>query len=307
MSGRFIPTARCATPWWIQAVYIDRLSVQQLQIGGPSTFAGDGEPEALTLGVPLTDPSRTRIDGQPLDRDAFLLCRHDRPFTLTHGAACRWAVVTLPNELIDPPLSATSTRRRLPIASIAKLRLLLLHALSGNERPSGTAPGRAVAVTDTLGVLMNALRESQASTPERHGGRPQVSRARVVARTLALLDARAGDPVTIEDLCQVTEVSERTLRAVFHEFFGVGPIRLLKVRQLREIRAALLRADPQCDTVTRIAARFGIWDFSQFARNYKALFGESPSRTLRFQRTESRNRSSVSWLQCASRIFVGLP
>lgn len=285
---------------------VDRLSVQQLQIGGPSTFAGDGEPEALTLGVPLTDPSRTRIDGQPLDRDAFLLCRHDRPFTLTHGAACRWAVVTLSYELIDPPV-ATSTRRRLPLASISKLRHQLLHALSETERTADKAPGRAAAVADTLSVLMNAVRESQASTPDRHGGRPQVSRARVVARTLALLDARAGEPVTIEDLCQATEVSERTLRAVFHEFFGVGPIRLLKVRQLREIHTALLRADPQCDTVTRIAARFGIWDFSQFARNYKALFGESPSKTLRFQRTESRNRSSVSWLQCASRIFVGMP
>jgi AraC-like DNA-binding protein len=58
-------------------------------------------------------------------------------------------------------------------------------------------------------------------------------------------------------------------------------MRLLKVRQLHEIRAVLLRADSDRDTVSRIAARLGIWDFSLFARNYKAMFGESPSRTLR--------------------------
>ena len=81
-------------------------------------------------------------------------------------------------------------------------------------------------------------------------------------------------------------------------------MRLLKVRQLREIRAALLRADPQRDTVTRIAARFGIWDFSLFARNYKALFGESPSRTLRTPPNEVKARSSLSWLHYASRIFI---
>src|SRR5690606_21099738 len=88
------------------------------------------------------------------------------------------------------------------------------------------------------------------------------------------------------------------------EYFGVGPMRLIKVRQLREIRAALLRADPQRDTVTRIAARFGIWDFSLFARNYKALFGESPSRTLRTPPTDLKTRSSLSWLHYASKIFI---
>ncbi len=85
---------------------------------------------------------------------------------------------------------------------------------------------------------------------------------------------------------------------------GVSPMRLIKVRQLREIRAALLRADPQRDTVTRIAARFGIWDFSLFARNYKALFGESPSRTLRTPPDDSKVRSSLSWLHFASKIFI---
>jgi hypothetical protein len=56
--------------------------------------------------------------------------------------------------------------------------------------------------------------------------------------------------------------------------------------------------------VTRIAARFGIWDFSLFARNYKALFGESPSRTLRTPPTEVKVRSSLSWLHYASKIFI---
>ena len=91
---------------------------------------------------------------------------------------------------------------------------------------------------------------------------------------------------------------------IFQMFFGVGPMRLLKVRQLREIRAALMRADPQRDTVTRIAARFGIWDFSLFARNYKALFGESPSRTLRTPPSDLKVRSSLSWLHYASKIFI---
>jgi hypothetical protein len=30
-----------------------------------------------------------------------------------------------------------------------------------------------------------------------------------------------------------------------------------------------------------VAARFGVWDFSLFARNYKAIYGETPSTTLK--------------------------
>jgi AraC-like DNA-binding protein len=80
-------------------------------------------------------------------------------------------------------------------------------------------------------------------------------------------------------------------------------MRLLKVRQLRNIHADLLRADPQRDTVTRVAARHGIWDFSQFTRSYKALFGESPSRTLRTPPSERRPLSTLGWLQYALRAF----
>ena len=104
----------------------------------------------------------------------------------------------------------------------------------------------------------------------------------------------------IQDLCRAADVSERTLRNIFQEYFGVGPMRLLKMRQLHEIRAALLTADPVHDTVASIAGRFGVWDFSLFARNYKALFGESPSETLRTRRRSEADahddlRGCVTW------------
>jgi hypothetical protein len=89
-------------------------------------------------------------------------------------------------------------------------------------------------------------------------------------------------------------------------------MRLLKVRQLREIRSALLRGDPVADTVTRIAARFGVWDFSLFARNYRALYGEAPSQTLRRPR-DRRVRSpddgalTPTWIGYAARRFAAAP
>jgi AraC family ethanolamine operon transcriptional activator len=61
----------------------------------------------------------------------------------------------------------------------------------------------------------------------------------------------------------------------------MGPIRYLRLQQLHRIRSTLRIADPERDTVTKIAAEFGIWDFSRLAREYRTLFGELPSQTLR--------------------------
>ena len=76
-------------------------------------------------------------------------------------------------------------------------------------------------------------------------------------------------------------VSERTLRTAFEEYFGVGPTKYLKIRTLHEARKALRAADPFATSVTDIAVRFGIWEFGRFSHDYKTLFGELPSQTLR--------------------------
>jgi transcriptional regulator GlxA family with amidase domain len=47
------------------------------------------------------------------------------------------------------------------------------------------------------------------------------------------------------------------------------------------VRQALLRSDPSKATVTRIVTDQGFWELGRFSVAYRALFGESPSRTLR--------------------------
>jgi len=44
-------------------------------------------------------------------------------------------------------------------------------------------------------------------------------------------------------------------------------------------RAAIRRAAPG-ETLTDICARFGVWDFGRFARQYRECFGVLPSQSL---------------------------
>ena len=310
VAGRFIPTARSTAEWWIESTKVGRVSLQQLQIGSPATFAGDGEPNSMTFGLPMTDPTRLRIDGHFLEQEGFVLLHQDQPFTFTCQEVARWATVSVPldSALIAPDLleltrspgSGPRTRSALPY--LDRLRWVTERILSSGI--DFGEPAAVAAAEAELSLCLAHVLERSMKVQDRHVGRPQFSRARVIARTLALIEANEGQPLFVDDLCRATQVCERTLRNIFHEFFGVGPMRLLKVRQLWEIRAALLRADPQRDTVARIAARFAIWDFALFARNYKALFGEAPSRTLRTPLShEVVRRSKLCWLQYATRIF----
>jgi AraC-like DNA-binding protein len=311
-AGCIVRTAPAASHWWIERIDLVTSSMQQLQTGGPFTFAGTGRGEALTFLVPLTDPGRVRINGQSLDADAFLFLHADCPLVWTGSNACRWASVTFPS---THTLAAQARRsfagegaqsavhRRTSKRFLDDVKDLIDSALSMNIGSDSTAADQQVTESALAAALTHALEHSHPVSPPRNAGRPQLSRSAVIARALALIVANPSQPLFIDDLCRVTQVSERALRNIFQEYFGVGPMRLLKIRQLHEIRAALLSAQPGLDTVTHIAARFGVLDPSLLARNYKNLFGESPSRTLQRQDTASPTCMQAGWLRHASRIF----
>jgi len=99
------------------------------------------------------------------------------------------------------------------------------------------------------------------------------------------IDSRRDNQyLTVTDLAADAGVSERTLREAFHEYFGMGPARYLKLRTLNLIRNALNHADPSVTTVTQMAVEFGVWELGRFAHDYQLLFGELPSKTLRRMR-----------------------
>ncbi len=88
-------------------------------------------------------------------------------------------------------------------------------------------------------------------------------------------------PWTIQDLCKRLYVSQRTLRYAFQECLGVSPMAYLKTQRLKQVRHQLEASKPHQTTVTDIASQWGFWHMGQFAQDYRKLFGECPSETLR--------------------------
>jgi transcriptional regulator GlxA family with amidase domain len=109
----------------------------------------------------------------------------------------------------------------------------------------------------------------------------RMPRQQLVARVLEFLRDNIGEPITVAELSRLAGVSERTLRAAFHDVVGLSPKQYSITGRLRAARAALSAADPATTTVTDVAMTYGFYELGRFAERYRHAFGEVPSHTLR--------------------------
>ena len=177
-------------------------------------------------------------------------------------------------------LSRTLARPRLlavPPDSRRSLRDLIAAVLARLAAPGGAAPtsGELAAMrSDLCAALADAALAVLPPDPAR-AARPD-HRARIVrdARALATARETEGAP-TIAAICEALGVSRRTLQYSFHEIAGVNPATYLRIIRLNQARRDLKAGA----SVTTAATNWGFWHFGRFAREYRDLFGELPSRT----------------------------
>ena len=111
--------------------------------------------------------------------------------------------------------------------------------------------------------------------------RSSIRPPQIVHRLDEFLQAHFDEPIYMSQLCDVTGVSERSLRNACHAVCGTSPKRYLTRRRMEAVRHALAHAQSGEATVTRIATDYGFFELGRFAAMYSSLFGERPSETLR--------------------------
>lgn len=105
------------------------------------------------------------------------------------------------------------------------------------------------------------------------------ARSKLFRRAEEYMRAHLGDPVGAIDLARELGVSDRTLRLVFRERVGLGPMAYFKCLRLNAVRGRL-RTAPGV-SIGDVAVAFGFHHLGNFAADYRRLFGERPFETLR--------------------------
>jgi AraC-like DNA-binding protein len=221
------------------------------------------------------------------------------------GANFHYGAMSLPIEdlhatvetIIGRELPETSPERIVRPDSALMLRLLKLHKSVGqlaHDTPDilELPAVRRTLENELIHVMVRCLAEG-AAVESTSGCR---RRDTIIARFGEFLEANPDRPLYLAEICAAIGVAERTLRVSCEEHLGMGPIRFLTLRRMHLAHRALLQADPSKSTVTRIVTDQGFWELGRFSVAYRALFGESPSETLRGPRS---NWTSIRDTRCS--------
>jgi len=154
----------------------------------------------------------------------------------------------------------------------------LLHLIQHQPDFLKQSDTQKLVLDDFIPLLINAI---PPGTKEILKPPSAITRSRLVREAEEYMMAHIDQPLTLKELCQALHVSVRPLFYGFQEVFCVSPMEYLKIQRLQHVRQQLKLADPKTKSVMEIAQRYGFWSAGHFARDYKVMFGELPSETLK--------------------------
>jgi len=277
--------------WVLTYLIANNLSLQWGQEGAKSLVEGATRLGGITIFLPTQNPSALTGNGRRFDEFSLMTVRPGDEFCLSATDWRHWASLYIPNEVV---------------ASANRDATAAIGLMTGVVQLPPNRIGRFRSVVEQLGVVVQraaAAFESVAALKvverklvqeirnvlvmkhevEHTHGPHVVPRRQIICMAMDFFDQHDGEYLSVEQLATAAGVSERTLRDAFQQQFGIAPVQYLKLRTLHQVRRALKSADPSVKTVTEIATQFGVWQFGRCAHDYRLLFGEFPSETLRHQ------------------------
>ena len=260
--------------------------------GSGNITEGQSRSDGYLIFLPLNHAGLHRANGIALSSNSWAILEPGSDFCVRCPVEHDWCSVFVPtsilareSNLILPPSGSEKMNCRVsrPNPQLAYQLSSLVRSIvnaATNCAQFESSPAATCATAELSQVASLIIGQGQGDKLNQRGRRI-MPRQEIIRRSQELLEERDGEPVLVEELAAAAEVSERTLRTAFNEYFGVGPVRYLHLRQLHQVHRALRGADPKAVSVTDVLVEYGVWEFSRFASRYRQLFGELPSETLR--------------------------
>jgi AraC-like DNA-binding protein len=130
-----------------------------------------------------------------------------------------------------------------------------------------------------LPLLADALAGHDGTTAERS---PSLNRRVAAVRVCeTYMREHLDKTVTLVDLSETSGLRLRSLINAFQAVTGFSPMAYFKRERLSGVRQALQRPHPARIRVIDVATAWGFWHMGHFTADYREMFGESPSETLR--------------------------
>ncbi len=250
-------------------------------------------PEAVWFGIPGQASRLGRIEGAPIEHGMLAVRPGHSDFQLTtpdnfvfFGVVVETEALRLQMEQdggMEMPENALEQRvLRVSDADLHIFRLQLCRVLRTLPAVDSLSLGASADILDQIMSGLSQLLASRQASP-RDSVSSQHAR-RLIRRVREYVYAHDDRSITVHELCTQLGASRRALQDCFRKSMDLTPKAYLHAYGLNAARRELRRTDSSCSTVSDVAARYGFWHLSQFAADYKLLFGELPSESLRQRR-----------------------
>ncbi|SEI49170.1 transcriptional regulator, AraC family [Paraburkholderia diazotrophica] len=244
--------------------------------------------DAYWFGIPTDDANTGRIDSHAIGNDALAFQRGGVEFELlTPGGYAIFGVVVCRDVLHrhaaaveHADMDQATHTGVVPIDAKNKAQFceLLRSALDDTASAALSTRARCNLQASVLSSLFD-LCGTPSVEPAAIPARPR--RQWIVSAARDYVLANRERPISVPELCEHLHVSRRTLQYCFQDVLGLAPASYLRAIRLNGARRDLCDAAPGERTVQDVAAAWGFWHLSQFATDYRKLFGLLPSETLK--------------------------
>ena len=273
--------------WVMTQLAINTLSVQWGRAGSSVVVEGAAKPGGVSIFLPTQSPIGVSGNGHRLDVSSLMINQTGDEFCIANDSSRPWFSVYVPYETLaggdaTTPVPSMHGFVQVPLPRVQRFRSVIgqfgeaVHQVAASF---DSAAAQRAAEQKLVPEVRSLLAVPQEVEPMH--GRHSIPPRKIVRTSMDFVDQHVGEYLSVAQLATAAGVSERTLRDAFQHCFGLAPVRYLNRRTLHQVRSALKAADPSLATVTQVATQFGVWELGRFARDYRNLFGELPSETLR--------------------------
>ena len=237
----------------------------------------------ICFAIPLGEFAGTpRMQGHEMHGDSIVVLRSGDEFTLQRPKGMELVAVTFEldefRRLSDerpwaPGARALLSRSvlRAPGGAMQRLRCELLSLF---DETSATDQSVSRGVFEALCELFDGAADARQPVGS-------ASASFIVAQCHRMVAGSGDSPPSVEELCLRLRTSRRTLQNSFRQVADATPVHYLRCVRLNAVRRQLMSTRAADLNVAQAAADRGFNHLSHFAQQYKALFGELPSQTLR--------------------------
>ncbi len=150
---------------------------------------------------------------------------------------------------------------------------LRAHRIAGSRYSRG--------VPEELERALAAALQAVEQRPVANGSRSLSRRVAAVRACEAYLGEHLEGNPSLLELSAASGLRPRSLFNAFHAVTGLSPMAYLRRIRLNNVRRILSRTETPHTRIIDVAADFGFWHMGHFTADYRDMFGESPSETLR--------------------------